>query len=152
MVELRTFFFDQWEAWDLVMWPVGQWEASKKIAWGGDTQTDRQTDGHRDSMTESAQWADSVKNILCVFLHFTNFNFRAEICSISLYTQGNKLYIWNPSPICIVNYYFVFSRLQGVPQYSKVGWHSQGHLRLKISFLADHFWAKIAKSETMFLS
>ena len=32
---------------------------------GTDTQTDRQTakqtDGHRDSMTESAQWADSVK-------------------------------------------------------------------------------------------
>ena len=26
-----------------------------------DTQTDRQTNGHRDSMTESAQWADSVK-------------------------------------------------------------------------------------------
>ena len=25
-------------------------------------QTDRQTDGHGDSMTESAQWADSVKS------------------------------------------------------------------------------------------
>ena len=24
-------------------------------------QTDKQTNGHRDSMTESAQWADSVK-------------------------------------------------------------------------------------------
>ena len=24
-------------------------------------QTNKQTDGHRDSMTESAQWADSVK-------------------------------------------------------------------------------------------
>ena len=50
---------------DLVKWPVGQWEASKKIEWGGDTQTDtqtdKQTDGHRNSMTESAQWADSVK-------------------------------------------------------------------------------------------
>ena len=26
--------------------------------------TDRHTDGHRDSMTESAQWADSGKNHL----------------------------------------------------------------------------------------
>ena len=26
-----------------------------------DKQTDRQTDGHGNSMTESAQWADSVK-------------------------------------------------------------------------------------------
>ena len=30
-----------------------------------DTHTDKQTDGHWDSMTESAQWADSVKNTLC---------------------------------------------------------------------------------------
>ena len=38
---------------------MGQWEASKKISlW---TQTNKQTDGHGDSMTESAQWADSVK-------------------------------------------------------------------------------------------
>ena len=28
---------------------------------GTDTQTNRQTDGYRDSMTESAQWAESVK-------------------------------------------------------------------------------------------
>ena len=28
-----------------------------------DRQTNRQTDGHGDSMTESAQWADSVKNL-----------------------------------------------------------------------------------------
>ena len=40
------FFFYQWEAWDLVMWPVGQWEASKNIEWRGQThrQTNRQTD------------------------------------------------------------------------------------------------------------
>ena len=36
----------------------------EKIAWGGDKQTDRQTeDGHRDSMTESAKWVDSVKKL-----------------------------------------------------------------------------------------
>ena len=29
-----------------------------------DTQTDKQTDGHHDSMTESAQWADSVKMVI----------------------------------------------------------------------------------------
>ena len=29
---------------DLVMWSDDQWEASKKIAWEGDKQTDRQTD------------------------------------------------------------------------------------------------------------
>ena len=28
----------------------------------GDTQIHTHTDGHRDSMTESAQWADSVKH------------------------------------------------------------------------------------------
>ena len=33
----------------------------KKIAWEGDRHTNRQTDGHRDYLTESAQWADSVK-------------------------------------------------------------------------------------------
>ena len=27
-------------------------------------QTDKHTHGHRDSMTESAQWADSVKSVL----------------------------------------------------------------------------------------
>ena len=26
----------------MIMWSDGQWEASKKIAWGGDRQTDRQ--------------------------------------------------------------------------------------------------------------
>ena len=30
---------------------------------GTDTQTDRQTNGHRKSMTESAQLADSVKTV-----------------------------------------------------------------------------------------
>ena len=32
-----------------------------KVFFTGDRHTDIQTDGHRDSMTESAQWADSVK-------------------------------------------------------------------------------------------
>ena len=50
----------------------------EKIAWGGDKQTDRQTDGHCNSMTESAQWADSVKNTyhcvcwLLMFLAYRN--------------------------------------------------------------------------------
>ena len=39
---------------DLVMWPEGQWEASKKTALEG---ANRHTDGHGDSMfTNSAQW------------------------------------------------------------------------------------------------
>ena len=39
------------------MWPEGQWEASKKTALdGADTHTDRTTDGHGASMTNSAQW------------------------------------------------------------------------------------------------
>ena len=33
----------------------------------GDRRTYRQTDGHRDSMTESAQWADSVKRDISPF-------------------------------------------------------------------------------------
>ena len=32
-----------------------------EVFFTGDTQTDIHTYGHRDSMTESAQWADSVK-------------------------------------------------------------------------------------------
>ena len=32
-----------------------------EVFFTGDTQTDIGTHGHRDSMTESAQWADSVK-------------------------------------------------------------------------------------------
>ena len=32
-----------------------------------DKQTDRQTEGHGDSMTESAKWADSVKIIKTEF-------------------------------------------------------------------------------------
>ena len=43
----------------------GPMRGLEKIALGGDRHTDRQTnrqtDGHRDSMTESPQWADSVK-------------------------------------------------------------------------------------------
>ena len=34
-----------------------------EVFFTGDTHTYRQTDGHRDSMTESAQWAESVKMI-----------------------------------------------------------------------------------------
>ena len=34
----------------------------------GEGTKDRQTDGHRDSMTESAQWANSVK-ILCTLIY-----------------------------------------------------------------------------------
>ena len=34
-----------------------------KVFFTGDKQTDIHTDGHRDSMTESAQWANSVKII-----------------------------------------------------------------------------------------
>ena len=51
-------------------------------------------------------------NISCFYLHFTNFNLRAKVCSISLYTRGNQLHIWNPRPILFVNYQFVFPRLQ----------------------------------------
>ena len=44
---------------------------------GTDTQTDRQTnkhtDGHRDSMTESAQWADSVKSRCSEFDHMIHY-------------------------------------------------------------------------------
>ena len=33
-----------------------------RVFFTGDTHTDIHTDGYRDSMTESAQWADSVKS------------------------------------------------------------------------------------------
>ena len=70
---------DAWpmDAWPMVAWPMNTWPMdrgcihqfsdkgrmhkfphAKKIALEGDI---RQTDGHRDSMIESAQWADSMK-------------------------------------------------------------------------------------------
>ena len=56
----------------------GPMRGLKKIAWGGDTQTNRQTNkqtnGHRNSMTESAQWANSVK-IKYVFLEWISPDF-----------------------------------------------------------------------------
>ena len=42
---------------DLIMWSEDQWEASKKIAWEGD----KQTDGHVDSLTNSAQRAQRAE-------------------------------------------------------------------------------------------
>ena len=53
------------------IWSCDQWRRplqgkEMSSSQGTDTnthrQTDRQTDGHRDSMTESAQWANSVKS------------------------------------------------------------------------------------------
>ena len=42
---------------EMIVWPEGKWEASKKTASDGtDKQTNRHPDGHGDSMTESAQW------------------------------------------------------------------------------------------------
>ena len=41
------------------MWPEGQWEASKKTALDG---ANRHTDGHGDSMTNSAQWGRVGEN------------------------------------------------------------------------------------------
>ena len=38
-----------------------------------DTQTDTQTYGHRDSMIESAQWADSMKKEKKLVLHHFKF-------------------------------------------------------------------------------
>ena len=38
----------------------------KRYLTRGDRQTRKQTHGHRDSMTESTQWADSVKMVLSV--------------------------------------------------------------------------------------
>ena len=44
------------------MWSEGQWEASKKTALDGTyRQTDRMTDGHGDSKTNSAKRAELVK-------------------------------------------------------------------------------------------
>ena len=39
----------------------------KNVSDSADRQTDRQTDGHRDLETESAQWADSVKKKVLSF-------------------------------------------------------------------------------------
>ena len=42
---------------ELIMWSQGQSEALKKTASdGANKHTNTQTDGHSDSMTESAQW------------------------------------------------------------------------------------------------
>ena len=55
------------------IWSCDLWaneRPQKKIAWGGDTQTHKQTHGHRDSMTDPAQRAESVKTYsLTTHLH-----------------------------------------------------------------------------------
>ena len=44
----------------------------KRIFWNvTDLQTNRQTDRHRDYMTELDKWADSVKILFCVFVAAT---------------------------------------------------------------------------------
>ena len=45
---------------DLVMWPEGQWETSKKIAWEGDIQTYIHTD-IATTRSNRPRGADSVK-------------------------------------------------------------------------------------------
>ena len=62
MVELRIFFFRLMRGLGSGHVTCGPMRGLKKMhGEGTNTQTDRQTNGHRDSMTESAQWADSVK-------------------------------------------------------------------------------------------
>ena len=46
---------------ELIIWLEGQWEALKNEPDGKKRQLDKQTDGHGDSMTKSAQWADAMK-------------------------------------------------------------------------------------------
>ena len=42
-------------------------------------QTDKQTNGHRDSMTESAQWADSLKKYTVSYA-FNAFPGKSGLC------------------------------------------------------------------------
>ena len=70
----------------LIMWPEGQWEASKKTAPDGtDRQTHTHTDGHGDSMKESAKGR-----------FFKNVNFEANIvfnvqCQTVGFGQNNTI-------------------------------------------------------------
>ena len=57
---------DQWEAWKLTLWSQGQWEALKKLALVGDYIL-HSTNGRRDSITDLAQKAESVKTLFCLF-------------------------------------------------------------------------------------
>ena len=54
---------------ELIMWLQGQWEALKKKSApdGMNTHTDRQTDGHGDAMTESAQWSWFTEKWCAIF-------------------------------------------------------------------------------------
>ena len=54
---------------ELIMWSQGQWEASEKTAPDG---AHRQTSGHGDSMTNSAQWGrvGEKENCGCLLLLF----------------------------------------------------------------------------------
>ena len=65
MVELRTFFFRPMRGLGSGHVTCGPMRGLEKncTRWHRhtDTHTDKHTDGHGDSMTESAQWADSVK-------------------------------------------------------------------------------------------
>ena len=69
----------QWEAWEVIMWPVLANERPKKIAWRMDRHKDTRTDGQCDSMTDPAQRAESVKIIRRKF-HILLLRFRAAPC------------------------------------------------------------------------
>ena len=87
---------DQWEAWDLVMWPVEKTSPMKgKVFFTGDKHTHRRTDGHRDSMTESAQWADSVKIWKLVFGMVFGQESLWELIVVFLVVQIMNLFIFN---------------------------------------------------------
>ena len=80
---------DQWEAWELIMWSQGQWNFSKinLHPMAQKNQTDRTTDGHCNSMTESAQWGRfSENNISRQFFSWTTLN-----CHISLTVRAFDL-------------------------------------------------------------
>ena len=49
---------------EMIMWPQSQWQASKKknAPDGANRQTDKQTDGQGNSMTEVAQWGRFSEN------------------------------------------------------------------------------------------
>ena len=86
---------------------------TQKIAWKGDKHAINHTDGHRDSMIESAQWANSMKKgyrryglLMCTKTHYTTqctvimVPVRATPLLAFIRTEGNHC---EPLvPLCII--------------------------------------------------
>ena len=74
---------------DLVMWPEGQWEALKKIAWEGDKHTDTQTDMSTlwPTRPRRPSWWKDIKKQMVSMIKILDYIIKNLLCfTIHIYT------------------------------------------------------------------